>query len=134
MSTRKMFYPERLSRQAVVTGVFPSPPRRVPSSRIGAIQHSRLFVVLSASWKYCGIAFCSAEGIKKVERTTVLDNRQPRSSGGCSTHTWLACRKQVQRHCQGTKVLLPLTALLPASILALSRALGRKSLVWSGEG
>ena len=37
-STRRRFYPQRSSGQAVVTGVVPSPPRYVPSflSRIGS--------------------------------------------------------------------------------------------------
>ena len=40
-STRKRFYPQRSSGQAVVTGVVPSPPRYVPSIFIAhRVQHS----------------------------------------------------------------------------------------------
>ena len=40
-STRRRFYPQRSSRQAVVTGVVPSPPWHVPSIFIAhRVQHS----------------------------------------------------------------------------------------------
>ena len=46
LRTRRRFYPQRSSGQAVVTGVVPSPPRYVPSclSRIGlSIPTARRF-------------------------------------------------------------------------------------------